>query len=99
MVKHWSPFCKQKGLSSLDVCVSDLVEYLDLLQVNHDYFYRKLSMYVSVICSILWPTEQTRSSSASSVWQFLKGVFMRNQPDRVWAETWNIKKVNDLLQS
>ena len=44
---------KQKGLPRLKVCVSDLVEYLDYLPVNHDYSYRTLSMHTSVICSIL----------------------------------------------
>ena len=53
----------------------------------------------SAICSILQHTEQIRASSAPIVWNLLKGVFRRNPPVRVWAETWDVRKVTDILLS
>ena len=47
--------------------------------------------------SILQPTEQTRASMASLVKQLLKGVFRKEPPARVWADTWDMKKVLNLL--
>ena len=50
MFEHLCFFYNQKGLPTLENCVSDLVKYLDFLQVNLDYSCRMLSMYVMVIC-------------------------------------------------
>ena len=54
-------------------------------------------MHASAICSILQPTEQIRASMASLGKQFFKGVFRENLPARVWADTWDVKKILDLL--
>ena len=35
-------FLLSKGLPVLEVCVNDLVKYLDSLQFNHDYAYYRL---------------------------------------------------------
>ena len=43
---------------SLEICVSNLVEYFDYLQVTHDYAYTTLCMHASAICSILQPTDR-----------------------------------------
>ena len=75
------------------------MEYSYFLQINHDYSYRMLSMHASAIYSICQPTQQTMASSAPFVQQLLKGVFRRDPPTRVWAETWDVKKVIDLLHS
>ena len=75
------------------------MEYLDFLQVSHDYAYMTVCMHASTIWSILQPTEQTRASTTPLVKQLLKGVFRKNQPTRVWAETWEVKKVLDLLHA
>ena len=32
MFKHWCSFCHKRGLQVLEICVNNLVEYLDLLQ-------------------------------------------------------------------
>ena len=87
----------QKGLTTLQTCVSELVDYMDFLQINHEYSFRMLSMYASAISSILWPTEQTRTSAVSIVQQLLKGLFRMNPPTMVWTESWVFKKVIDLL--
>ena len=97
MFEQWCSFCSEKGLPVLKVCVSNLVEYLDLLQVNHDYAYTTL--HANAICSILQHIEQTRASAAPLVKQLLKGVFRKKQPARVWADTWGVKKILDLLHA
>ena len=56
-------------------------------------------MHASVICSILQPTEQTRASTSPSVKQLLKGVFKRKPPARFLADTWDVRKVLDLLHT
>ena len=89
MFQHWCSFHNQKGLPTQE----------DFLQINHGYSYCILGMSISAICSILQPTEQAGASSASIVWQLLKGVFRRNPPARVWAEIWDVKKVIYLLHS
>ena len=53
-----------KELPIFEAHVSDLVEYLDFLQVTHDYAYKMLCMHASTICSILQPTECMRDSTA-----------------------------------
>ena len=83
----------------LNIWVSDLVEYLDFLHANYGYSFKTLSIHASVLCSILQPIEQTRASTAAIVKQLLKDVFRKNPPPRVWAETWDIKTVIDLLYS
>ena len=75
------------------------MEYLDYLQGTHDYGYMTLCMHASAICSILQPTEQTRVSTAPLVKQLLKGVLRKKPPARVWADTWDVKKVLDLLHA
>ena len=75
------------------------MKYLEFLQVNYDSSYRMLSMHVSVVYTMLQPTEQTRVSSAPIVHQLFKEIFRRNPLTRVWAETWGIQKVNDFLHS
>ena len=42
--EQWCSFCHEKGLLVLEVCVNTLVEYLDFLQVTHDYVYTTLCM-------------------------------------------------------
>ena len=79
--------------------MSDLTEYLDFFQLNHDYSYRMCSIHANVICSTLHSTEQTRASLAPIIWQILIGVFRRNPPAGVWTDTQDVKKVTDLLQS
>ena len=78
------------------VCASDLVMYIIFLHVKHDYSYKILSMHARAIWSMLQPTEHT---SVPIVWQLLKGIFRRNPLARVWAETWDVKKVIDLPHS
>ena len=80
--KHQCSFHNKKGLPTLEVSVSDLVEYLDFLQVNHDYCYGMLNMHASVIRNILQPTEQTMASSVPIFWHCCKWVFRRNPPAR-----------------
>ena len=99
MFEQWCSFCNERGIPVLKICVSSLVEYLDHLQVTHDYAYTTLSMHVSVMCSILQPTEQIRASTAPLVNQLFKGEFRKKPPARVWADTWDVKKVLDLLHA
>ena len=79
--------------------MSSLVEYLNYLQVTHDYAYTTLCMHASAICSILQPTEQTSVLIAPLIEWLLKGVFREKPPARVWADTWDAKKVLDLLHA
>ena len=88
--KRWLPVLK--------ICVNNLVEYLDYLQVTHDYAYMTPSMHASAICRILQPTEQKRVSIAPLV-KLFKRVFKKKPPTRVWADTWDVKKVIDLLHA
>ena len=99
MFEQWCSSCNERGLSVLKVCVNNLVEYLDHLQVSHDYAYTTLCMHVSAICSILQSTEQTRASTAPLVKQLLMGSFKKKWPWTVWADTWDVKKVLHLLHA
>ena len=99
MHEEWCSFCHQRGLPVLKVCVSNLVEYLNQLQVNHDYDYITLCMHVSAICSILQPTQQTRASTAPLLRQLLKKMFRKKSPVRVCADTSDVMKFLDLLQA
>ena len=72
MFEQWCSFCHKRGLLVLKICVSNLVEYLDYLQVTHDYAYMTLCMHASAIYSILQPIEQTRASRVPWVKQLLK---------------------------
>ena len=96
MLEQWCSFCHKRGLAILEICLSDLVEYLDYLQVTL-IMPTWLCMHASAISSILQPTGQTRASMAPLVKQLLTGVFRKNPPARVWADTWDIKKVLNLL--
>ena len=89
MFEHWWSLCHKRGLPFLTICVDNLVEYLDYLQVTHDYAYMTLCMPASAICRILQPTGQTRVSMAPLVEQLLKGVFRKKTPARVLADTWD----------
>ena len=53
MFKCWNSFHYQRGLSTLGICVSDLMECLDFLKVNHNCSCKILSMHASSIYSIL----------------------------------------------
>ena len=35
----------------------------------------------------------------SLVKQFLKGVYRKNQPDKIWTDIWVVKKVLDLIHA
>ena len=94
--EQWCYFCNERVLPILKVCVSNLVEYLDYLQVTHDYAYTTLCMHASAICSIVQPTEHTKTSTAPLV-KYLIGEVFRKKPARVWADTWDVRKVLDLL--
>ena len=52
-----------------------------------------------MICSIFQPTKQLRASTAPIARQLLKEVLRKNPPARVMAETWDVKKVIDLLHA
>ena len=93
MFEQWCSFCHKRRLPVLEVCVSTLLEYLDFLQVTYNYVYMTLCMHSSTICRILQSTEQIRVSVALLAKQVLKGVFRRNPLARVWADTWDVKKV------
>ena len=75
------------------------MECLDLFQVPHDYVHMILCMHASAICSILQPTKQTRDSVVLIVKQLLKAVFKKNPPARVWADTWDVKEILNLLHA
>ena len=53
-------FCHERGLPFLKICVNNLTDYLDHLQVTHDYAYTTLCIHASTICSIFQPVEQQR---------------------------------------
>ena len=97
MFEQWCSFCNERGSPVLKVCMSKLVEYLDHFQVPHDYAYTTLCIHASAICHILQLTEYMRASTAPLVKQLLKGLFRRKPPTRVWADTWDVKKVLDLM--
>ena len=80
MFGQWCSWCHKRGLPVLEICVSNLVEYLDYLQLTHDYAYMTLCMHAMTLCihasaiySILQPTEQTGTLTAPLVQQLLKG--------------------------
>ena len=99
MFEHWYSFCHQMGLSTPKLHVIDLVEYLDFLQISHDFSDRKLYIHASATCIILQPINQMRALTAPIEKLFLKGAFRKNTPSIVLAEIWDIKKLTDLLQS
>ena len=82
MFEQWCSFCNERGLPALKVCVNNLEEYLDHLQVTHDYAYTYAyqCIHISAICSILLSREQTRASTAPVVKQLLTGVFRKKAP-------------------
>ena len=83
MFEQWFYFCHQRGLPVFKVCVSNLVEYLDHLQVTHDYAFMTLCIHASAICSIFQPTEQTRASTAPLVKQLPQGVLRMKPTARI----------------
>ena len=99
MFKQWCSFWNERRPPVLKVFVSNLVEYLHHLQVTHDYAYTTLGMNASAICSILQLTKQTRASTSPLFKQLLKGMFRKKPPSRVLANTWDTKKVLDLLHA
>ena len=99
MFEQLCSFCNERGLPVIKVCVRNLVEYLGHLQVTHNNAYTTLCMHASAICSILQPMVQTRVSTAPLVKQLLRGVFRKKPPASVWADTWDVKKVLDLLHA
>ena len=56
MFEWWCSFSNERWLPVLKVCVSNLMEYLDYLQVTHDYAYTTLCMHASAFYNILQPT-------------------------------------------
>ena len=97
MFEQWHSFCCERGLPVLEVSVSNLVNYLNFLQITKDYAYRTLFMHPSAICSIFQPTKEMKASTAPLIRQLLKGVFRKNPSAKIWAEVWNLKKIIDLL--
>ena len=95
MFEQWYSFCHKRGLPVLKICVSNVVEYLDYLQMTHDYAYMTLCMHASAICNKLQPTEQTRASIVPLVKQLLIGMFRKKPPTRVW----DVKQVLNLLHA
>ena len=73
------------------------MEYLDFLEVTQNHAYINLCIHASAFCGILQPTEQPRASTEPLVKQLLKGVLRKKPPARVRADTWDVKKVLDLL--
>ena len=65
--------------------------------MTHGYVYITVCMYASVICSILQPAEQTKASTAPLVKHIPRGVFRKKPPANVWADTWHVTKVLNLL--
>ena len=84
-------------LPVLKVCVRNLVNYLNFWQVTHNYAYTMLCIHVSAICSIPQPTEQMRASTAPLVRQLLNGGSWKNLPVTGLTDSWDIRKVIDLL--
>ena len=97
MFECWCSFYRQEVWPTVEVFVSYLVGYLDFLQVNHNYYYRMLSMHASALCYRLQPTEQTFASSGPIVWQLLKVKAYSGGP--LQAESLDVKKTIDLLHS
>ena len=91
----------KKGLLILKVCVSNLVEYLDHLQVTHNCAYTTL-MYAWQCHPVAHSSLQnkTRASTAPLVKQLLKGVFRKKliRKSLGW-HPWNVKKVLDPLHA
>ena len=95
----WCAFCHKEGLPVLQVCVKDLVEFLNHQIMTKNHKSSTLEHAALAICSILKPLAERWASAAPVIKAILMGAFYDNPPSRHTCATWDMKKVLDMLRA
>ena len=95
----WCAFCHKEGLPVLQVCVKDLVEFLNHQITTKNHKSSTLEHAASAICLILEPLAERWASVAPVIKAILMGVFYDNPLSRRTCATWDVKKVLDMLRA
>ena len=95
----WCVFHCKERLPVLQVCVKDLVEFLNHQITTKNHKSSTLEHTALAICSILEPLAERRASAAPVIKAILMGAFYDNPPSRRTCATWDMKKVLNMLKA